>query len=207
MEALLQMLFDVGTVQASSKADGPWTLQAPALDLQLVPTTLNGVLQARLDALPGAERMSLQQASVLGLAFWRDTLAELDAATRALATGDLSVRAVVTRDDEIGRVADSFNRMADHLEAQMALVRAHEAWLQEILDGLPDGVRVIRVADKKVVLANRAFCQQTGWPLEEILDRPCHRSSHDRAEPCAATLVICPPVSYTHLTLPTSDLV
>ena len=82
--------------------------------------------------------------------------------------------------------------MAGRLEAQMTLMRAHEAWLQEILDGLPDGVRVIRVADKKVVLANRAFCQQTGRSLEDILERPCHVTSHDRAEPCAATLVICP---------------
>ena len=79
MEALLQMLFDVGTLHASSQADGLWTLQTPKLQLQQVPTTLNGVLQARLDALPGAERTSLQEASVLGLAFWRDTLAALDA--------------------------------------------------------------------------------------------------------------------------------
>jgi PAS domain S-box-containing protein len=170
---------------------------------------VNGVLVIDYDAAPirdsarrSAALFLLAGSAVLGLTLatlWLALrrhvirpLADLDAAARALATGDLSVRAVVTRDDEIGRVADSFNRMADHLEAQMALVRAHEAWLQEILDGLPDGVRVIRVADKKVVLANRAFCQQTGRPLEEILDRPCHSSSHDRAEPCAATLVICP---------------
>jgi signal transduction histidine kinase len=170
---------------------------------------VNGVLVIDYDAAPirGSARRSaalflLAGSAVLGLTLatlWLALrrhvirpLAELDAATRALATGDLSVRAVVTRDDEIGRAADSFNRMAGRLETQMALVRAHEAWLQEILDGLPDGVRVIRVADKKVVLANRAFCQQTGRPLEEILDRPCHSSSHDRAEPCAATLVICP---------------
>jgi signal transduction histidine kinase len=170
---------------------------------------VNGVLVIDYDAAPirGSARRSaalflLAGSAVLGLTLatlWLALrrhvirpLAELDAATRSLATGDLSVRAVVTRDDEIGRAADSFNRMAGRLETQMALVRAHEAWLQEILDGLPDGVRVIRVADKKVVLANRAFCQQTGRPLEEILDHPCHSSSHDRVEPCVATLVICP---------------
>jgi len=119
-------------------------------------------------------------------------LGDLDAATRALAAGDLGVRAPVSGDDEIGRAADSFNRMAQRLEAQMALLVAHEAYLQQILDGLPDGVRVIRVADKRVVLANRAFCQQVGRPLGEVLGLPCHRSSHDRAEPCAATLVVCP---------------
>jgi PAS domain S-box-containing protein len=164
------------------------------IDYDAAPIRDSARRSAALFLLAGSAVLGLTLAT-LWLALRRHVirpLADLDAAARALATGDLSVRAVVTRDDEIGRVADSFNRMADHLEAQMALVRAHEAWLQEILDGLPDGVRVIRVADKKVVLANRAFCQQTGWPLEEILDRPCHRSSHDRAEPCAATLVICP---------------
>jgi signal transduction histidine kinase len=170
---------------------------------------VNGVLVIDYDAAPirdsarqSAALFLLAGSAVLGLTLatlWLALrrhvirpLADLDAAARALATGDLSVRAVVTRDDEIGRAADSLNRMAERLEAQMALVRVHEAWLQEILDGLPDGVRVIRVADKKVVLANRAFCQQTGRPLEEILDHPCHRSSHGRADPCAATLVICP---------------
>jgi signal transduction histidine kinase len=170
---------------------------------------VNGVLVIDYDAAPirdsarrSAALFVLAGSAVLGLTLatlWLALrrhvirpLADLDAAARVLATGDLSVRAVVTRDDEIGRAADSFNRMAGRLEAQMARVRAHEAWLQEILDGLPDGVRVIRVADKKVVLANHAFCQQTGRPLEEILDHSCHSSSHARAEPCVATLVICP---------------
>ncbi len=170
---------------------------------------VNGVLVIDYDAAPirdsarqSAALFLLAGSAVLGLTLatlWLALrrhvirpLADLDAATRALAKGDLSERALVTRDDEIGHAADSLNRMAEHLEAYMALVRVHEAWLQEILDGLPDGVRVIRVADKKVVLANRAFCQQTGRPLEAILDHPCHRSSHGRADPCAATLVICP---------------
>ncbi len=164
------------------------------IDYDAAPIRDSALRSAALFLLAGGAVLGLTLAT-LWLALRRHVirpLADLDAATRALATGDLSVRAVVTRDDEIGRAADSFNRMAERLETQMALVRAHEAWLQEILDGLPDGVRVIRVADKKVVLANRAFCQQTGRPLEEILDRPCHSSSHGRAEPCAATLVICP---------------
>lgn len=170
---------------------------------------VNGVLVIDYDAAPirdsarrSAALFLLAGSAVLGLTLatlWLALrrhvirpLADLDAAARSLATGDLSVRALVTRDDEIGRTADSFNRMAGHLETQMTLMQAHEAWLQEILDGLPDGVRVIRVADKKVVLANRAFCQQTGRPLEGILDHSCHSSSHARAEPCVATMVICP---------------
>lgn len=164
------------------------------IDYDAAPIRDSARRSAALFLLAGSGLLGLTLAT-LWLALRRHVirpLADLDAATRALAKGDLSVRALVTRDDEIGRAADSFNRMAGRLESQMALVRAHEAWLQEILDGLPDGVRVIRVADKKVVLANRAFCQQTGRPLDEILDHPCHRGSHGRADPCAATLVICP---------------
>ena len=44
-----------------------------------MPQTLTGVLQARLDGLPPAERLALQQASVIGLVFWDQALAALDA--------------------------------------------------------------------------------------------------------------------------------
>ena len=43
-----------------------------------LPTTLVGVLQARLDALPAAEKLALQQASVIGHVFWDRALAALD---------------------------------------------------------------------------------------------------------------------------------
>jgi len=71
-------------------------------------------------------------------------------------------------------------------------LEANKRYLQEILDGLPDGVRVIRCADKRVVLANRAFCQQVGRALDEIIGQPCYRVSHGREEPCVPTLVVCP---------------
>jgi signal transduction histidine kinase len=64
--------------------------------------------------------------------------------------------------------------------------------LQNLLDSLPDGVRVIRAADMRVALANRAFCRQLGKPLETILNQPCYRHSHGREFPCVATLVTCP---------------
>lgn len=119
-------------------------------------------------------------------------LAGLDAATRALAAGDLAVRAPVASDDEIGRAATSFNIMAGRLETQVALLHANKTYLQEILDGLPDGVRVIRVRDRQVVLANRAFCQQVGLTATQVLGQACHTASHGRTEPCVPTLVVCP---------------
>ena len=119
-------------------------------------------------------------------------LATLDAATRSLATGDLTVRAPSADNDEIGRAANSFNSMAERLSAQIALAEAQQQFLQTLLDGLPDGVRLIRVADKQVVLANNTFCQQVGQSATTILRQPCYRYSYGRDEPCVPTLMVCP---------------
>lgn len=119
-------------------------------------------------------------------------LMALDDLTQGFSEGKLALRAPIDSDDEIGRLAGSFNQMAERLEAQMAQLARHEAYLQEILDGLPDGVRVIRVADMRVVLANRAFCQQVDQPAAAVLDHPCYQASHGRSEPCTPTLTLCP---------------
>lgn len=121
-----------------------------------------------------------------------EPVAALGAASAALAEGRLAERVHLEGDDELAGLGRSFNRMAGQLEAQLARVRAHEAYLQQILDGLPDGVRVIRVADLQVVLANRAFCEQVGRTAAEVCGRPCHASSHASERPCAPTLVVCP---------------
>ena len=119
-------------------------------------------------------------------------LSELDAATRALTAGDLNVRVHVDEENEIGRTAGHFNAMAVRLGRQIALAESRQRYLNNILDGLPDGVRVIRTDDMRVVLANQAFCRQLGKPLETILSQPCYRHSHGREHPCVATLVTCP---------------
>ncbi|MFN3883486.1 MAG: sensor histidine kinase [Rhodocyclaceae bacterium] len=119
-------------------------------------------------------------------------LMALDEVTQAFSEGRLTQRARLVSDDEIGRLSLSFNQMAERLETQMAQLAQHEAYLQEILDGLPDGIRVIRVADMRVVLANRAFCQQVGQPAEAVLDHPCYQASHGRSEPCPSTMTLCP---------------
>jgi signal transduction histidine kinase len=119
-------------------------------------------------------------------------LAGLDAATRALAAGDLTVQVQPADTDEIGRAAISFNSMAQQLSAQISLAEAQQQFLQTLLDGLPDGVRVIRVADKQVVLANHTFCQQVGQLPENILKQSCFQHGYGRSEPCVPTLVVCP---------------
>ena len=78
MEELVRMLIDQGAIDASTD---PWRLNAERLLATQVPSTLTGVLQARLDGLPAAERLTLQEASVIGQVFWDRALLALDPQT------------------------------------------------------------------------------------------------------------------------------
>lgn len=75
MEELVNMLVDQGALEAEPER---WTLHPEKLLATHVPQTLTGVLQARLDGLPAAERVTLQQASVIGFVFWDQALAAID---------------------------------------------------------------------------------------------------------------------------------
>ena len=78
MEELVRMLVTEGAI---GTAEGEWTLHLQRLGALEVPQTLTGVLQARLDAVPAAERRALQQASVIGFVFWDQALAAIDPAS------------------------------------------------------------------------------------------------------------------------------
>ena len=79
MEELVKMLVDQGAIETGGRHSERWTLHADKLLGATVPPTLTGVLQARLDELPAAERLALQQASVIGAVFWDRALIALDA--------------------------------------------------------------------------------------------------------------------------------
>ena len=74
MEELTAMLIDDGVIVTGTPR---WQVLPDKLLSAHVPTTLTGVLQARIDALPAAERQALQQASVIGPLFWDEALAQL----------------------------------------------------------------------------------------------------------------------------------
>ncbi|MGZ8260431.1 MAG: ATP-binding protein, partial [Caldimonas sp.] len=82
VEELVGMLIDDGVIVTDAE---PWRVLADKLLEVSVPTTLAGVLQARIDALPPAEKTALQQASVIGHVFWDEALRRIaPAATDSL---------------------------------------------------------------------------------------------------------------------------
>jgi signal transduction histidine kinase len=153
----------------------PAEISREALDSVGVPIVVNGVHVAWLVPTTGMEHLSRGEqeflrstrgaillagviaagaALVLGGLFLRNILAplrQLENASQRLAQGDLSQRVPVTGRDEIGHLAESFNRMVERLERSEKLRRqmiadiAHELRtpltviqgnLQAILDGV-----------------------------------------------------------------------
>lgn len=74
VEELIKMLIDDGAIRVEGER---WTIDMAQLTVAKVPTTLIGVLQARLDKLSAFEQIMLQRASVVGRIFWDATIAEM----------------------------------------------------------------------------------------------------------------------------------
>jgi predicted ATPase len=73
LEELIKMMIDTGVIVTGETGAGGeerWRVEPGRLDQTSVPSTLTGVLQARLDSLPVTERLVLQQASIFGRTFW-----------------------------------------------------------------------------------------------------------------------------------------
>jgi predicted ATPase len=75
VEELVKVLVEAGVIV---KSDLHWRVDEPRLEEMDVPATLTGVLQARLERLPKAERILIQQASVVGRVFWDQAVSYLN---------------------------------------------------------------------------------------------------------------------------------
>lgn len=76
VEELIKMLVEDSVILTGEET---WRVEPQRLAEIEVPSTLAGVLQARLDSLPPQERSVLQQASVVGRLFWDRLVAHIQA--------------------------------------------------------------------------------------------------------------------------------
>ena len=95
MEELVKMFIDDGVIRAEP---GGWQVLPDKLLGARVPSTLTGVLQARLDALASRERTALQQAAIVGHVFWDRALAAIDPAAIDALPALLRKQMIVRRD-------------------------------------------------------------------------------------------------------------
>ena len=115
----------------------------------------------------------------------------LTANSRALATGDLSRRTQPRGDDELAHLGHAFNRMADQLQERIDESEHQRAFLQALVDAIPDGIRIIGT-DYRVLLTNKAYRDQLGLGDADGVGDSCHRIAHQSERPCPSTLITCP---------------
>ena len=100
-------------------------------------------------------------------------------AAQRLGDGDLSARASVATQDEIGQLAQAFNDMGENLQtaaraqqAQQAEIAARNSEVKGITDAISRAQAVIEFnIDGTVITANDNFLQCLGYSLEEIKGR------------------------------------
>lgn len=132
-------------------------------------------------------------------------VAHLAHASARLSEGDLSVRTIPTGNDELTALGRTINHMAETLEHKMAELGEKEQFLQQLVDAIPDGVRVID-PDFRVLLTNAAYRRQlaplatmapgsVSAPVPDVgpdLAAPCYAQTHGQDGPCPETLITCP---------------
>ncbi|MDP4029786.1 MAG: EAL domain-containing protein [Gallionella sp.] len=102
------------------------------------------------------------------------SIESLAQSARAFAEGDLGVRVKLDTQDELSRVGNSFNEMADSFNAMLeARKRADELLVKEshknetLLRAASDGIHVLDL-EGNVVQVNDAFCKMLGYTAAEL---------------------------------------
>lgn len=118
---------------------------------------------------------------------------QLHQASLALAEGKLDRRVPIKpMTDEINNLGRTFNLMAEHLQANHLELKEREHFLQDLLDAVPDGVRVID-RNYRIVMANRAYLQQLGLEsFAQLQQQPCYQVTHQLNQACPPSLRTCP---------------
>ena len=116
---------------------------------------------------------------------------ELTVASEALSQGDLHARAGLSGKDELARLGQTFDRMADKLQGKVQALEEKEQFLKALVDAIPDGLRIID-KDYRILLANRTYEEQLALPAGSAAGSTCHASAHGLDAPCPTPLMTCP---------------
>lgn len=115
----------------------------------------------------------------------------LSAASCSLAHGQLDTRVNLPGKDELSALGETFNLMGSNLQSSIRELEEGRAFLQSMVDAIPDGLRIIDDA-YNMLLVNRAFRVQTGSADKSWVGEKCYYAAHNLDEPCPAELTVCP---------------
>jgi predicted ATPase/class 3 adenylate cyclase len=130
VEELVKMLMDDGVILPG---DDEWTVAPERLVTLHVPPTLTGVIEARLDSLPAAQREVLQRAAIVGRVFWAEAVAVLaspDGSAAGLAAVEEALAGLNGRDLVFRRPSSAFAETTEYVFQHTIL---HEVTYETVL--------------------------------------------------------------------------
>jgi two-component system, NtrC family, sensor kinase len=99
---------------------------------------------------------------------------------QAIHAGNLEERVNIRGDDEMGELADNFNRMTATLKDSLKDVNRHKTYLENIINSIEDEIVVVD-RDLRSVAANSAYLKNSGGCKPDGVaqaclgsDKPCH---------------------------------
>lgn len=92
--------------------------------------------------------------------------------------------------DELDDLSHTFNQMLDNIQSSIRQIKNQETFLQSIIDGIPDGIRVID-KDGNIVIANKEYYRQIG-NSQNCIGQKCFASSQKRNGFCPPSTFTCP---------------
>lgn len=188
-------LFAEGTpVEARTRVDGASTFLAArpvtatdgtvvaalvvTSDGRLIDDTLASLFRTLFAVALGAAGLALAMAAAAGTWIGRP-LRRLRAAAERISEGDLTARAYVRSQDEVGVLGESFDSMASSVERMTAEQRAAGARMEAIVSGMTEGL-VATDADGVVVTVNPAAERLLRIPASAAVGREAATIVHGR---------------------------
>ncbi len=131
--------------------------------------------------------------STLAMRGFDQAVRPLTEAARLMYEGDLTVRARIDADEDVGKLGAAFDKLAGSLSRSVGELRAERDLVSHILDGMQEGVLLLD-EDGKVALMNPALremlllrADQVGHPLLEVVRHAELKELLDRARTTRTT--------------------
>jgi two-component system sensor histidine kinase ResE len=163
------VIFAVVPVEINNEVAGALFLSAPLADI-------TGAVEAVRRLMFYAAIPALLLAALLGLFLSRSLarpLRRLNEATVQIAGGDYRQRVELESGDEIGQLAQNFNRMAVSLEETVGTLAREKGKIESILSNMAEGVVAVD-SENRVILLNRQAARTLGLEeTTELTAQPC----------------------------------
>ena len=107
-------------------------------------------------------------------------LSKLKIAMDKIGKGDMGIHVDIKRNDEIGQLASTFNKMIEHIKQAEEALQISEGKLDAMLRAIADDIAVID-NDLNIIWTNDVAREIFG---DDIVGKKCYEVYHQRNEPC-----------------------